>query len=236
MPRITDLPVEVVATILRHLDKAQFLPPSLLVCRCFYSAGAGIAAAMLRRQIPPALLPYAVAVLESSRMAQPPTAPPVQELLDRLYNEPARLAAKLKTMPLGDLIVMEHLHDLICTFTDDAMGHAWSLLSKDELELSQTEHIRVCRAFCRVELLLNLFRTELSDSLAGTEKEMFLNRHPPWESEQMGCIHDFLQKKFVDGRSIFYNIITEVIKFISLTHALTRLQLHVILFFKRLTV
>lgn len=105
-------------------------------------------------------------------------------------------------MRLGELVRLGCVHDIIRTLTADPMCHAWSLLPQSDLKLSPTEYFRVCRAFYRVELLFDLFRSDPETASAGIEKRLFLSRHPPWENEQLGCVHDFLEKKLSDGRHV----------------------------------
>ncbi|KAH8655248.1 hypothetical protein BX600DRAFT_515083 [Xylariales sp. PMI_506] len=139
MPRITGLPVELVASILRKLDNIRDLPPSLLTCKHFYhsvSENPGIAQDILTRQIHPALLPYTVAVYEASRLARPCTPASARELLHLLYDEPAQLEARINTMRLADLVGLGYLNDIIQTLATDFMGQAWSCLSQDDLSLS----------------------------------------------------------------------------------------------------
>lgn len=69
MPSVTELPCEIVATILRNLDHLRFLAPALLTCRHFYASfkeSHGVETSILRHQTTPALLPYSVALLEAS--------------------------------------------------------------------------------------------------------------------------------------------------------------------------
>lgn len=198
MPHITDLPIEVMASVLRKLGNIRFLPTALVTCRHFYNSAIehpGIAQDIIRGQITPALLPYSVALLESSRLPKPLTSSSINEMLDTLYNEPVQLEARLKKMPQRDLVRLGHLHDVINGFTTDFTRHAWSLLSQSDLVLSSTEHFRVCRAFYRYELLCNLFRSTSETSEEGFERRLFLGRHAPWENEQIGCVHDFLEQR-----------------------------------------
>lgn len=60
------MPCELVASILGSLDDFQSLTAALLTCRHIYNSFNqihGIDIAILRQQITPALLPYAVAVI-----------------------------------------------------------------------------------------------------------------------------------------------------------------------------
>ncbi|XDG07853.1 hypothetical protein ABKA04_007468 [Annulohypoxylon sp. FPYF3050] len=64
MASFTRLPCEIIISILSELNDVRFLLPSLLSCRHVYSCfkeNPGVAAEILQRQIPPAIIPYSVA-------------------------------------------------------------------------------------------------------------------------------------------------------------------------------
>ncbi|KAF3009179.1 hypothetical protein E8E14_004975 [Neopestalotiopsis sp. 37M] len=202
MPRITDLPIEVVASVLSELDNIKHLPDALLTCKHFYNAGSEhshVASNILTRQITHNLLPYAVAALESSRLPQPHTTASIKELLDLLYDEPEKLAARIRKMSRRDLVHLGHVHDVVRTLTNDFMYHAWALLNQDNLRLSPTECFRIGRASYRLEILCNLCRPKSDGVEEGFENRLFLDKHPPWENEQMCSIYAYLSRKLVDS-------------------------------------
>ncbi len=89
MPPITQLPCEIVATILANLNHLRDLLSTLLACRHFYISfkeSHGTEASILRRQITPALVPYAVALMEASRLPHPLSHSSINGLLDDLYS------------------------------------------------------------------------------------------------------------------------------------------------------
>lgn len=211
MSVITKLPYELVASVLRKFDNVRFLPPSILTCRHFYSSfkeHPDVKYEVLRRQVTSDLLPYAVAVMEASRLPHPLTGASIQGILDALYNEPAKLVTQLRTVPLPVLLKMGQTHDVIQSLAADFATDAWTLLSQTDpgvsgnLVLSPKESFRFRRAFYRVELFFNLYRSRgvgLSDSFSDSDYRRFLSKHPPWENEQLGCVHDYLEKKFSEG-------------------------------------
>lgn len=162
----------------------------------------GVAQDIIREQITPALLPYSVAWLESSRLPKPPTSNSIDELLDTLYNEPVQLEARVKKLSQRDLVHLGHLHDVIGSLATNFMRQAWVFLVPRLPVLSSTEHYRACRAFYRFELLCSLFRSTSDASEEGFERRLFLSRHAPWENEQIGCIHDFLEQKLSRGKHL----------------------------------
>ncbi|KAI0555380.1 hypothetical protein F4679DRAFT_166559 [Xylaria curta] len=210
MTAITRLPCEIIAGIFRQLDHIQSLLPSILTCRHFYLSykeSPSLALDILHHQISPALLPYCIAVLEASRTTRKRSS--IQQRLDTLYDEPAVLTRRLHDIPLSGLIEMEVTHDLVKNFADAFALDAWSLLlshrpvqgqgQSDGLVLSPTEQFRFYRALYRVELFLKLFRgdpTQVSSLFEDEQVDMFLSRHPPWVNEQLGCVHDYIEKRF----------------------------------------
>ncbi|KAK3295314.1 uncharacterized protein B0H64DRAFT_144204 [Chaetomium fimeti] len=199
---ITELPCEVMAAILRNLDNLRSLTPALLTCRHFYTSFKqyhGIEPAIVRNQVTPALLPYSVALLDASNWPRSLAG----GLLDTLYNEPAQLSARVSSMPVSTLQQMARSHELIRKLSTLFATEAWGHLSPgnrddDSISLSPTEDSRFCRTFYRLELFYRLFRTEsgvLDPDFEERTKSWFFSRHPPWENEQIGCAHEFLEAK-----------------------------------------
>ncbi|KAI1632894.1 hypothetical protein F4809DRAFT_56899 [Biscogniauxia mediterranea] len=203
MAPILRLPLELVASILCELDDIRFLPAAILTCRHFYLSfreHANIKNEVLQNQVGHQLLPYAVATLEAHRMPYPR-----QSLLSILHHEPepAAMAASLRLMPLPSLLEIGQMHDIVQNLATDFSTDAWNLLDegdqtcRGELALSPAETLRLQRAFYIVELCLAFFKSE--DRLTGNPQEIrltrYLSKHSPWENEQLGCIHDYLEKR-----------------------------------------
>ncbi|MBE3046092.1 hypothetical protein IMZ48_26845 [Candidatus Bathyarchaeota archaeon] len=94
-----------VTTILKNLENVRFLLPALLTCRHIYACftqNPTLVADILHQQVTPGLVPYAVAVFESSRL-DPRTETTVTELLATLYTQRAKLVNQLRTTPLRQL-------------------------------------------------------------------------------------------------------------------------------------
>ncbi|CAK7225284.1 hypothetical protein SCUCBS95973_005812 [Sporothrix curviconia] len=187
MTRITDLPCEVISTVLRHVGKPKDLFSAVLTCRHFcasFQENPYVMVDIVRDQIAPALLPYAVAVLEASNLDLL-TDETTQALLDQLREEtelPSTPRSRLLTMPLSWLADMSRLHsvihELVTIYANSAWEHLLSNLSSsahllagdpedadkggprafnDCLSLSPAEYVRFCRAFYRAELYFCLF-------------------------------------------------------------------------------
>lgn len=191
-------------SVLRELGNVRFLLPSLLTCRHVYSCfkeNSGVAAEILKRQIPPAIIPHSIAALEASQLS-PRNETSVHELLETLYTQPTMFTERLRTMPVPLLTRMGHMHGVIHDLATDFASSAWTRLSKDQgsevagsLVLSPSEYLRFCRAFYRVELYFCLFRCRtLLTSVSFDEHRLFSNQ-PPWEKEQLASVQDFLELK-----------------------------------------
>lgn len=213
MPGITKLPCEIINAVLRHVGSLQNLSSALLSCRHVHTSffeNPHVAVDILQRQIDPALLPYAVAVMEASRL-DPRTAPAIQALLHKLNGElhtesqesPTRtLVSQLATLPFPLLSQMSHTHDgihsLVTTFSSSAGTHL-SPQQGDSVSLSPKEYVRFCRAFYRMKSYFRLFRrpnTTVDEDRGGPS---FLRTLPAWENEQIGCAQDFLELQFSKG-------------------------------------
>ncbi|KAH6856899.1 hypothetical protein B0I37DRAFT_86259 [Chaetomium sp. MPI-CAGE-AT-0009] len=202
--KVTKLSCEVMAAILRNLDNLRSLAPALLTSRHFHTSFHGIQPTILHNQITPTLLPFSVALLDASGWPRPHTDSSVQRLLDTLYNEPTQLSARVSSIPVGNLWQMARTHELIRKFSATFAKEAWGHLSPgnrddDSIALSPAEDSRFCRAFYRLELFFQLFRSKtgsVDEDLEEKAKSLFLSRHPPWENEQIACVQEFLEAKF----------------------------------------
>lgn len=212
MTSITKLPCEVMTSVMRNLGSVRFLLPCLLTCRYFYSCfkeNPGVAADILEQQVTPALVPYSVAVLESWHL-RPRTGTLIRKLLEALYMEPSKLRSRLRTVSVPLLIKLETLHEAIHSMTTQFSNNAWAHILLDQesrtphnLSLSPTEYYRFCRAFYRFELYCNLFRSSMPSNIASfseDDREWFFSQHAPWENEQLGSAHDFLELQLFKGQ------------------------------------
>ncbi|GAP83033.1 putative amp dependent ligase [Rosellinia necatrix] len=209
MATIMDLPCELIVLILRKLEHLQSLLPALLACRHFYSSFKqyrGIEAEILRQQITPGLVPYAIAALEASRLPQPITKDTIRRQVGHLYDRRPQLVALLPTMPVVLVRSMARMHDLVDALANEFAATAWARLDKDtpfnavlRVGGSPTEYFRFCRAFYEFELFCQLFRGEEVPGGVHFINHVytpFLSRYSLWEMEQLACVHDFLAERF----------------------------------------
>lgn len=212
MPLITEIPCELVASILRSLDDLRSLTSALMSCRHIYTSfkqSHGIKSSVILRQITLELLPYSVSVIEAARLSHPRDPDSVRELLDALYSEPREFTARLSSLPISLLHQMSHTQEVIQSLATGFASEAWTRLYQNDsnsastaVTLSPEENVRFCRAFYRVELFYSLFRGNADDVTSPFEETMndwFFSQHPPWENEQLGCAHDFLEAKLAEG-------------------------------------
>ncbi|KAI1400817.1 hypothetical protein F4819DRAFT_460077 [Hypoxylon fuscum] len=204
MSTFKTIPCEIMISVLHELGNVRFLLPSLLTCRHVYSCfkeNPGVAAEILQHQIPPAIIPYSIAVLEASHLSLR-NKTLVHELLETLYTQPSKFTERLRTMPVPLLTRMGHIHGVIHDLATDFASSAWTRLSKDQgsevagsLVLSPSEYLRFCRAFYRVELYFCLFRSRTSLTSVPFHEHRFFSNQPPWEKEQLASVQDFLDLK-----------------------------------------
>lgn len=205
MPNVTDLPCEIIASMFGKFDDIVCLSNSLLVCRKFYTSyleSPGLKEDILDRQIGDRLLPQAIALQLLSSSQAPEER---HKILDTLYRNPSQLRDRLRDIPLTDTLQIGRrhsvIHDLIVGFSKSA----WSLLSEEELVLSDDEYWRFGRAFYRFDMLCVLIRATTGDfdrfNVPQTPKIELLSRHAPWENEQIACVHDFLESILAEGKT-----------------------------------
>ncbi|KAI1107471.1 hypothetical protein F4804DRAFT_297123 [Jackrogersella minutella] len=213
MSTLTSLPCEVIISILQNLDNVQSLVPALLSCRHVYSSfnesPQMIRLQILQRQISPALLPYSMAIVKASCQLSEPDEASIKDLLDTLYDEPSRLLSQLQTLPAGLVSRMGRMHDLVESFVNDFAVDAWDSLTRDNpclppdamgrLSLWPTEHSRFCCAFYRFELFVTLARSNKAKFSTYPYRRHFSSRLASWEIEQILCVHNFLEKRFLQA-------------------------------------
>lgn len=204
MPAILSLPCELIATVLSSFDNVRSLHSCLLVCRHFHTSfkeSPGIAAAVLRRQIQPLLLPYSFAILRTTDFTHPRSPALAKALFDQLYDDPDQLANQIDALSAPDIFWLGRLHETIQSLATSYLTDAWRRLGMDEtsVDVSPGEFLRTCRAFYQAELGSRVFRsaTGIKQELNG--EELLIRRNPPWVNEQITCVHDFLEKKFTEA-------------------------------------
>lgn len=205
---IGSLPLEVVGQILGSLDEMQSLRHALLACRHFNNAFRETphnGHRILRNQIPPSLMPLAVAVSKAG--STPELAASPGPLLDALFERPEHLASQLDKLSVQSLGIMSHTHTVIDDFATDFARDAWAKMSDaagnpQPLHLSPREYIRFLRAFYRTELCYSLCRHRQSARPGGfdeTSGPLFFQKLAVWDNEQIGSVQEYFEPRFRQG-------------------------------------
>lgn len=213
MPTLTELPCEIIAAILKSLYDVQSLAHCLLTCRHLHLSMKeypGVAISIVQQQVTPLLLPYAVCLVEVSDPATFDPGSPPTKLLGMLLDSPAQLADRLHLLDFRRLVRISYMHSLVEKYAFEHARDAWTILSQrsgpdapTNLSLSSAESFRFCRAFYRLELISVLCcKSRVAVAAVDRICGRFFSRLPPWEIGQLGCAHDFLDKKFLQGQSL----------------------------------
>ncbi|OIW26643.1 hypothetical protein CONLIGDRAFT_707031 [Coniochaeta ligniaria NRRL 30616] len=204
MAVFTDLPLEVVAEVLKNLDSLESLSQIVLTCRHIYSAVKeipAVVAATIRNEIPHALLPYAVAVQQAQDLVIPR-----EYILHNLYERPAFLAAHLTRQPMSKVRMLLQTYKIIQKRATELATISWARVSRflpphpPALFLSPTENVRFCRAFYRVELWHAVFDYDpQAANYWAEDNEWYFSRFRPWELEQFRIVYRFLGQRLTEG-------------------------------------
>jgi hypothetical protein len=193
-----------------NLSHQWFRAPAVFECRRFFMSPKNTQHTdaprpVIRPQITPTLLPYAIALVEATRLPRPLVGSSVAALLDALYSRPDRLAAhhSVRQLPNDRVRQINSAYEMMDTMTADFAACALKRISPSGRAmstrtplLSPAEHFRFCRAFYRVELFHTLFG---GGRFADEVNCWFLSRHAPWENEQLACVYSYLGTKLDPG-------------------------------------
>ncbi|EPE32082.1 hypothetical protein GLAREA_12164 [Glarea lozoyensis ATCC 20868] len=208
MSTIETLPFELIVAILQKLDNIHSLLSSILTCHNFhnvYQEYPSVRTAVFRRQLTPALLPYSLAVYETSRLPPLDREDSIRDLVNTLHETPHNLTAQPETLPLSTLLRLGRTHEAITRLVAEFASTASALLSQDEqgdcsdLTLSENESLRFFRSFYRVEIYFTIFPGEKElldfDPSESSDVGFFFSKYTVWEIEEVACVHDFLEER-----------------------------------------
>ncbi|KAF4122835.1 hypothetical protein GMORB2_7142 [Geosmithia morbida] len=214
MATISDLPCEVIAAILSRLGTFKDLINAICVSRQFLDAfveNRSIAGSIVVSFFEPERLALAVATEQLNRVLPAPrTAQAVGDFVDGLVNDGRLLHRQLRSMSLQSVYSMMRTEDSITDLAFDFADRAWEQFYFDHTRsyydpsrsvgLSPTEAFRFFRAFYRTEIFLRAFRTS-SDSpdpdVLHQGRLWLLRNFAQFEIEQIACVHDYLEKRFM---------------------------------------
>lgn len=214
------VPSHVVAYILSHLGTVQDLGVAIRSHRIFLyafrDAPHSIPRDIVKEQIPDNVLPFVIALLESTQVNRDDRATGTRAVLDRLaaaLSDNGETAKKrLTTLSLPDLAFCSLNYatseSLTQVMTQDVKGLARSSL-KFKCKLSNhkptlDETFRITRAFLRFQILCNLFCVADSDNPlfeddANDLRTSFYSPFSPWVNEHIMCVFSWSQKMVCAG-------------------------------------
>lgn len=109
------------------------------------------------------------------------------------------------------VLKMGHTHDVIESLAVAFASDAWTLLGQKKPGLSGSLVLSPPKSFDFVTLSIGLNCSSIFSEVVKSNRMVFskadrpngfFSKHPPWENEQLACVHDFLGKKVSDGKSI----------------------------------
>lgn len=218
MAQISSIPIELRVAILRELTDIQDLLSAILSLRSLYEAfreGQTVAGHVLQKQIDTRLLPHALAILDlESAHKNFKDAKDISHFLDKCRStSPLQASEQLSRVTLAEALHVMELHHVIQYFAADFATRALALLLEEGIfqtsppSLSSNEVYRIERSFYCFELYRCLFgvppiKSRLAFS-AEEQRDLFFERHAPWEKEQLACVHDYLLEQLSPGISPF---------------------------------
>ncbi|KAK4141618.1 uncharacterized protein C8A04DRAFT_30861 [Dichotomopilus funicola] len=201
MASLNSLPLEILGMIFKNSDRIETLSSAILVCRrlcASFRTASCVPEVVLYRQIPPTVLPYAIAWEEARCLHPDPVDTSIMAVIDQINNQPDLLIARAFKFPMARLIKMSRTHDRMHGFVMDYAKQARALIDPesvgDAVVLTSTEYTRFCRAFYRVDLCNLLL--ELFGSGPAIDPSL-LHAYFPWENEQVASALEYLRDSFI---------------------------------------
>lgn len=205
---INRLPPELIIIILSHVSDARSLMRLALVSKTVYHgfmvAERDIAQAVCINQTDPLLMREVVAVIRSMQMSPWSSEKVTQDLKIFFTPEPDLTVSK---WDLKTAVSIWKVQNLVKAFTAGFASSALLKLGGDtaNIPFTRSELRRFERAFWRFELYCNLFRNTYLDRIRRSyfiyeqQKEVFLDRLPPLENEQLTCVYDYLRGQIAEA-------------------------------------
>ncbi|MCJ1244087.1 hypothetical protein MMC30_001285 [Trapelia coarctata] len=199
------LPAELRIEVLRSIDDFSTLYSFIRVSKSLYSvfsaAKSSILSSVLERSIPIDILTDALAVHSSSLL------PVHDDKLTKDFVASRWLGNSSPTYPPSQSAgfgCLAHFQHIIDWFTNDickTFARNEPSLGVGSFPVSFEERVRISRAFYRIEIYCNLFKdTRVADDMTvyyttDDQFELFLSHIPPWEVEEVACVHEYLHNK-----------------------------------------
>lgn len=212
---IEDVPLHVVAGILGQLDTIQQLRVTASSHSTFRDAFKdnvrSTVQSVVANEIPEDILPFSLALLESSRAA--PTdaqaVPRVMKNLKDRTSQPPLASEALADLTLSDIDFLSRNHTAVKSLGEKFCRESLSQFAKwlgpeSTHEAASRDYFRIHRALYRHQIMCNLLCHPLkhdnaSEELIEEERKMVILAFSPWVNEQLVCIYYFLQRTVMEG-------------------------------------
>lgn len=203
------LPIELKQEVYSHLPDILSVVALSQTCHSFHLALSGIKSMVLAKVVQAGLVPLplisiALDVAEAARL-RPWTRSQVRNILGGL------LTYKDSTdWTFAKAVFVATLQRDIDFFSDDFAATALDTLktcapTTADLALEWSEKLRIMRTFYIFELYRYLFRDQPrlrgQTRFTASEQHFFFAMFPPWQNEQLACVHDYLLRYISPGQS-----------------------------------
>ena len=198
---LLSFPVEIAQNILSLAPDALSLRALILSCsffhRAFIVSPSLILHSVVRNEIHALVLPDALATLATANLS-PRKRDRVRDFLAQANLFPASIP---EYWSMSDSLKLSKINSHVKYFATDFGSTLCADLvtgvpNEAPLALTLTERHRIERAFYRFEIYCNLFgkheKNPRSTFKPEEQKQMFLDKFPPWENEQLASIREYL--------------------------------------------
>lgn len=213
---LQQLPLHVVAGILVHLGSFQHLGCAILSHRVFLLAFEdnvrSITGGIITAQIPPGILPFAIALLESTYI-DPRNYDAAEILLMNLNTaiiDPSDAVHYLLRASVSEIVLISKSYEAVESLRHGLVEELIPVLNKKlglnhSRQISQQERFRLDRAFFRFQLMCSLFsRGKRSIHPTKHQIDLFFHSFSPWVNEQLICVYTYLERKVCDGECTLF--------------------------------
>ena len=211
---ISRLPVELLRLILVALPDVDSLYSAIrsssLWHQAFVHDKVRITSKVLLNAIDVEILPELLAAVASSSINPAPQEPGSEESIGSFVAQ--YIHQSVTTLPeLGTLRtalkvykVFQQVEWFTEAFFNAALETPHWPSEVPKTAPSSSERWRVNRTFCRFVIYCNIFSTEgkIPSFEYPQRRQIFFDHYPPWQNEQLGCVHDFLDRLVSPGEGL----------------------------------
>ncbi|KAH6873912.1 hypothetical protein B0T10DRAFT_233905 [Thelonectria olida] len=204
---LLEIPLHIVAHILCQLDSISQLHDAVLSHSIFHAAFQdntySTIGSILTNRIPLDILPFALALLKSGRIAKRDTEAGLRLLrqLKTTILDPSIATSSILELSISDAAQISRDYEAVQFLIKDLVEETIPVLN-ERLEvnhppdISAQERVRLNRAFFRYQLMCNLLcrRYDLQ-ALDDKITETFFEAFSPWVNAQLACVYGYLERK-----------------------------------------